>query len=160
MQNDPPKLRKELEFSTKDIDQRDSGGYTPLFLSLIRRDVECFELLLAYGADPNIPDRVGFHVLDEIWLPKPRDDKIWQAINRCLQLLILQERDRCGNGFVNRPHCKYNWLLMRACRSNHHPVVTTLLAAGVQIQGQNNPRLSALEACVDGSSYESLALIL
>jgi ankyrin repeat protein len=70
LQNDLQRLRNELEISTRDIDQQDTHGYTPLYLAVFRHSFECLEILLEYGADPRLPDKIGFHVLNELLLQK------------------------------------------------------------------------------------------
>ena len=52
-------LKTELEASTKEINTRDSNGRTALFMAAERNDLPVVNLLLEYGADPNIicPDQ-------------------------------------------------------------------------------------------------------
>lgn len=52
-------LRTELEASTKEINTRDSNGRTALFIAAERNDLPAVNVLLEYGADPNIicPDQ-------------------------------------------------------------------------------------------------------
>ncbi|KAL8776729.1 MAG: hypothetical protein Q9203_003125 [Teloschistes exilis] len=52
-------LRKQLQLSTSAIDTCDAHGRTALGWATIRDDLSSVETLLAFGADPNIPDYTG-----------------------------------------------------------------------------------------------------
>ena len=56
LQND---LKSELETSTAGINVGDSKNMTPLFWAVIRNDLQAVEILLSFGANPNIVDDWG-----------------------------------------------------------------------------------------------------
>ena len=53
-------LQSELEVSTASLNSGDAAQRTPLIWAVIRNDFKTVELLLAYGANPNIVDNLGF----------------------------------------------------------------------------------------------------
>lgn len=55
----PKDLKTELEYSTKELDVPDSSGHTCTSWAAKRGDIEALQILLSYGADPNIPDIHG-----------------------------------------------------------------------------------------------------
>ena len=56
LQDDP---KSELETSTAEINVGDSKNMTPLCWAVIRNDLQAVEILLAFGANPNIVDDWG-----------------------------------------------------------------------------------------------------
>ena len=160
LQDNPRQLRQDLEHSSKDINEQDPEGCAPLYLAVSRQDVECIELLLAYGADPGIRDRHGYNILTRLDWENSMDETNLLIQDRCLQLLIKYGRDRHGNDLFNCNHPLPGSMLSVACFYSRHTAVKMLLAAGAQIQGRNPREYSALDMCIVHDSRESLELIL
>ena len=160
VQDNAQKLRDELELSTKHIDRQDIEGYTALSLAVVRLNVECLELLLRYGADPDIRSGRGYHVLNELSWYGIEDEVELRRRDRCLQLLIQYGREGNGNDFANPIHSDYYSVLGEACVVDRHTAVAIMLAAGVRIHRPNLPEFSPLDACVFCNSTKSLELIL
>lgn len=62
-------LRSELMITTASVNSRDTQGRTPLSWATIRNDLGTVDVLLEFGADPNIVDNVGHTCLHFVESP-------------------------------------------------------------------------------------------
>lgn len=108
-------LRSELDISTALINEGDATQRTALIWAVIRSDLESVELLLAYGADPNVVDDLGYSPLHFV-----------QSARICEALLTA------GADINKRSHKYHKSPLHGACFSRPSvAVIDKLVEAGV-----------------------------
>ena len=117
----PKDLKTELECSTQEIDARDSSGHTCAFWAAKRGDVEALQILLDYGANPNIPDIHGNTPLHHV-----------RNIG-CCNVLLQHGVD------VSVTNSYGHTALHAICRGDgNFPVLQRLVEAGVNIDVQDH----------------------
>lgn len=162
MESDLHKLTKALGTSTKDINLRGFGGYTALNWAVARLDLKCLEILLAYGADPSIPDGEGHLPLIMLSQLRNLDDCNQRKRVDCMKVLIRFGRIRYNKYFLDQgfPGRSIETALMGACFWNHSAAVALLLDEGAAINIRNVFGETAISICIRQRSHESLQTIL
>ncbi|KAI1897937.1 hypothetical protein AGOR_G00088430 [Albula goreensis] len=127
------------------INKRSNKNQTPLFLAVSRCRVDCVELLLENGADPDIPNAA-------------KETPILKACERenpeILAILLNH------GALVNKP-CTQGWTALHecVCRGNVE-ICEMLLRAGAKINARNMYGISPLFTASQSGKVESLRFLI
>ena len=151
-----------MESSAKDINARGFGGYTALNWAVARLDSKCLETLLAYGADPSIPDGEGHLPLIMLSQLHNLDDYCQTKRVDCMRVLIRFGKAIYGHEFLDQgfPARSVETALMGGCFWNQSAAVVILLAEGADPNVRNAFGETALSIGIRQRSHESLQITL
>jgi hypothetical protein len=130
--------RKVKDIGPENVNVRDILGWTPLHYAAVRKDEMQKELviqeLLNLGADPKATDLAGWTPLHYTIDTAVKEEKLELVMWTLLQGgADIEMRGRDGIGLL---HC--------AAKTGHIPVTTLLLHAGVNIEIQDNSRMTPI----------------
>ena len=128
-------IQKILDYGVH-VNAINNDGATPLLLAYSTAQAESVELLLTFGADPNIPDADG-------------DTSILNAIEGYCSVNTMQNLIDKG-AKVNTTNNKGLTALLKACAYRHIDIVKVLLGAGADPTIVDDIHYSSLHAAVDG----------
>jgi Ankyrin repeat len=160
LRNQPARLREELELSSKDIDQIDAQGYTPLSWAAIRMDPECLEILLSYGANSGLYKGPTGTLLGGLAANDNLDEETMRNRDRCLQICMEYGTALYGQDYIDRANSIGRTPLMLACFTGQPSAASLLLNAGADINLENEDHETALMFCLSDHSGGSLPIIL
>jgi hypothetical protein len=151
-----------LSFSAKNINARSFGDYTALNWAVARLDSKCLETLLAYGADPSIPDGEGHLPLIMLSQLRNLDDCGQRKRVDCMRVLIQFGKLKYGYEFLDQgfPARSIETALMGACFWNQAAAVAVLLAEGAEVNVRNAFGETAISLGIRQRSHESLEAFL
>ena len=169
-------LQTELECSTKELDARDSSGYTCVSWAAKRGDIEALRILLDYGADPNIPDIHGntplHHVRDleccnmllrhkaDPMVVNNHGHTILHSICRHEGQLPLLRRFIGVGVDINLHDRGGETATMNAVWNGHHNCARYLIQKGADLEVANSGGDRAIHLAVIVSSHHCLELLL
>ena len=162
LDSNPLKLAEVLDLSAKGINARGFGGYTALNWAVARLDSKCLETLLAYGADPSIPDGEGHLPLIMLSQLHNLDDYCQRKRVDCMRVLIRFGKAIYGHEFLDQgfPARSVETALMGGCFWNQSAAVAILLAEGADLNVRNAFGETALSIGIRQRSHESLQTTL
>ncbi|KAG4443535.1 hypothetical protein IFR05_001008 [Cadophora sp. M221] len=139
-------LEKTLSNSPELINQVDADGRTALSYAAARGDPAALQALIQYGADPNIPDRIG---------QGPLRQSMKASESTCTRLLL-----EAGARVNHRDNWQQTALISSVFHPRPLPFISTLLRFGAHVNATDFQGSTVLMEAMKFNADESVQLLL